>query len=60
VDAPGKNGKTSMLEQVNQPNLWRKMMMVIFQDQNKMGGDCERMTCTGMRARGFIVFKYRL
>jgi hypothetical protein len=30
VDAPGNNGNASMLEQVNRPNSWRKMMMMIL------------------------------
>ena len=28
VDALGNNGNTSMLEQVKQPDPWRKMMMI--------------------------------
>jgi hypothetical protein len=30
VDAPGKDGKASMPEQVKSPNLWRKMMMMMM------------------------------
>jgi hypothetical protein len=29
VDAPGKDGKASMPEQVKRPNPWRKMMMMM-------------------------------
>jgi hypothetical protein len=29
VDAPGKDGNASMLQQVKRPNPWRKMMMMI-------------------------------
>jgi hypothetical protein len=31
VDAPGKDGNTSMSEQVERPNPWRKMMMMTSQ-----------------------------
>jgi hypothetical protein len=30
VDTPGKEGNTSMPEQVKQPNPWRKMMMFMI------------------------------
>jgi hypothetical protein len=30
VDSPGKDGNTSMPEQVKRPNPWRKMMMTIL------------------------------
>ena len=30
VDAPENNGNASMLEQVNRPNPWRKMMMMMI------------------------------
>ena len=30
VDAPGNDGNASMLEQVKQPNPWRKMMMMMM------------------------------
>ena len=30
VDAPGNDGNASIPEQVNRPNPWRKMMMMIM------------------------------
>jgi len=30
VDAPGKDGNSSMPEQVKRPNPWRKMMMMMM------------------------------
>jgi hypothetical protein len=30
VDAPGNDGKVSMLEQVKRPNPWRKIYMYIY------------------------------
>jgi hypothetical protein len=30
VDVPGNDGSTSMPEQVQRPNPWRKMMMMIY------------------------------
>ena len=33
MDAPGNDGNTSMLEQVNRPNPWRKMMMMMIKCQ---------------------------
>jgi hypothetical protein len=30
VDAPGNDGKASMLEQVKRPNPWRKMMVMMM------------------------------
>jgi hypothetical protein len=30
VDAPGKDGNTSMPEQVKRTNLWRKKIMMIY------------------------------
>jgi len=30
MDSPGKDGNTSMPEQVKQPNPWRKLMMMMM------------------------------
>ena len=38
VDAPGNDGNASMPEQVNRPNPWREMMMMMIMyitDQNE-------------------------
>jgi hypothetical protein len=34
VDVPGKDGKTSMPEQVKRRNPWRKMMMMMIMMMN--------------------------
>jgi hypothetical protein len=41
VDAPGKDGNASMLEQVKRPNPWRKVMMMI-------SGSLQIIGCLGL------------
>jgi len=46
VDAPGNDANVSMLEQVKQPNPWRKMMMMMMRLHYEAQGDRELQEVT--------------
>ena len=42
VDAPGNDGNASMPEQVNRPNPWRKMMMIVYRMEEQNAKQTEK------------------